>query len=72
MKKIILFLFLLTPLMSSTTDTGVYVCTGNYAKAYHKTSDCRGIKSCKSDIIKMSLYEAKSSGKTPCGFCYGN
>ena len=48
----------------------VYICTGKYAKRYHKKENCRGLKSCKGDIEYIPLSEAKKQGKTPCGYCY--
>lgn len=48
----------------------VYICTGKYAKKYHKYSDCKGLGSCKGDILLIPLSTAKKQDKTPCGYCY--
>lgn len=50
----------------------VYICTGKYAKRYHRYSDCRGLGSCKGDVELVPLSTAKKQGKTPCGYCYGH
>lgn len=54
----------------SCTQSSVFICTGRYAKAYHKNSECRGILSCKSDIKELSKDEAIKMSRTPCGYCY--
>ena len=33
----------------------VYVCTGRYAKRFHCDEDCRGLQSCRGDIVVMSI-----------------
>ena len=51
-------------------DDEVYVCTGRYAKRFHCDEDCRGLQSCRSEIVIMSIEEAEDYGLTPCGYCY--
>ena len=53
-------------------EAKVYICTGKYAKRYHRDSDCRGLGSCKGDVVLVPLSTAKKQGKTPCGYCYGH
>ena len=48
----------------------VYVCTGKYAKRFHCNEDCKGLQSCRGDIVVMSIEEAEDYGLTPCGYCY--
>lgn len=48
----------------------VYVCTGKYAKRFHCDEYCRGLQSCRSEIVVMSIEEAEDHGLTPCGYCY--
>ena len=48
----------------------VYVCTGRYAKRFHCDEDCKGLQSCRSEIVVMSIEEAEDYGLTPCGYCY--
>lgn len=48
----------------------VYVCTGRYAKRFHCDEDCKGLQSCRGDIVVMSIEEAEDYGLTPCGYCY--
>lgn len=47
----------------------VYICTGQYAKAYHKNKNCSGLGNCKAEIKQVSLEEAKRKGRTPCRRC---
>lgn len=77
MKHKLLFLTLLFFLpLSGTSETAqqkddptVIICTGQYSKRYHN-SMCRGMKSCKGEVKKVKLSEAKKAGKTACGYCY--
>lgn len=48
----------------------VYICTGPQSKRYHKTPDCRGLRSCSKEIKEVTLEYAKKIGRTPCGYCY--
>lgn len=57
------------PTPSSHYDE-VYVCTGKYSKRFHSDEDCRGLQSCRGEIITMSIEEAEDYGLTPCGYCY--
>jgi hypothetical protein len=75
MKKLLLPLFLILLLSchtdnKSNTSNMVYICTGRYARAYHNTTDCRGIRACKAEIRTVTLEEAQKIGRTPCRYCY--
>lgn len=53
------------------------ICTGPYAKSYHKDHAsrdeyCRGLKSCRSDIKRLSAEEAKKLRPDPCDYCHGH
>lgn len=49
----------------------VYVCTGQYAYAYHSRSDCAGLGNCKSDIKYIDEYTAVNSmRRSPCCRCW--
>lgn len=48
----------------------VYICTGPYSKAYHKTSICKGLSNCSRDIDAITESEAIDEGRHKCGFCY--
>lgn len=50
-------------------ENTVWVCTGKGAKKYH-SEKCRGVKQCKSEIIKVSEAKAKKMGLTKCKICY--
>lgn len=56
----------------ATEDNGdeVYVCTGKYAKRFHCDEDCKGLRSCRGEVVTMSIEEAEEQGLTPCGYCY--
>ena len=53
-----------------TEQTFVYICTGEYAKAYHAYSDCRGLGNCRASIKKITKAEAQHNGRVPCKICY--
>ena len=48
----------------------VYVCTGKHAKCYHSTPRCKGLETCKGEIVRMTLDEAQQKGKRPCRLCH--
>jgi len=53
---------------SSTNATSVYICKSDTAEKYHFAENCRGLRACKHEIIKMSLAEAKTLDRTLCGW----
>ena len=53
----------------ASADTIVYICKGPMSKCYHKSINCRGLKSCSQDIDTISVAQADSLGKSPCGSC---
>ena len=51
----------------------VYICTGNYAYAYHSRSDCPGLGNCKGEIKYTDEYTAVNNlGRVPCCRCWTN
>jgi hypothetical protein len=51
----------------------IYICTGQYAYAYHSRSDCPGLGNCKGDIQYTDEYTAVNSLKrVPCCRCWSN
>ena len=52
---------------SDNVENMVYICTGQYAKAYHRNKNCSGLGNCKGEIKQVSLEDAKRKGRTPCG-----
>jgi|GEM_PF-1926396 len=51
----------------------VYVCTGQYAYAYHSRSDCPGLGNCKGEIRYTDQYSAENRlGRVPCCRCWSN
>lgn len=71
MKKLFLFsALLLIPLVGSSQSDKVYICTGQYATTYHRTSNCSGLGNCKADVIQVTLTEALRMQRNPCKRCY--
>ena len=70
--KYYLFLIILAVFMTSCSlsNSRVYICTGPYSKAYHKTSECMGLSRCSGDIEGVSEDEAIEEGRHKCHFCY--
>ena len=57
----------------STLNQTVYICTGQYAYAYHSRSNCPGLNNCKGDVIYTDENTASSSyGRVPCCRCWSN
>jgi hypothetical protein len=69
MKKLFLLACILN-LMTSIKyeETEVYVCGSAGAKKYHFTKKCRGLNSCKDEIHKKTLNEAKTLGLKLCAW----
>ncbi len=63
---------------SFNNDSGYHlICTGPYAKSYPKDYDvrsayCRGLKSCRGEILRLKAEEAKKLRPDPCDYCYGH
>lgn len=67
-----ILLILLTIILNfnenSLKHSDVYLCDSAGGKKYHYSKNCRGLSSCKHDIIKVSLKKAQTLGKTLCGW----
>jgi hypothetical protein len=63
--KPLLFSFLLLTGFSCNVRW-VYICDSPYARRYHYKEDCRGLKRCDHQIIKITLDEAEKRSLTPC------
>lgn len=71
MKHYIFYMFTLFFVTSCiSTNSRVYICTGPYSKAYHKTSGCMGLSRCSDDIEGVTENEAIEEGRHKCHFCY--
>lgn len=66
--KIFLFVLLMTAGLTGHEPTTVYLCDSPGANRYHLQENCRGLSNCQHRIIKVSLEDAKKSGKTLCGW----
>ena len=58
MKTLILKLAIVSMAFTPVKKDSVYICTGKYATVYHINSTCKGLKSCKSEVVKVSLKDA--------------
>lgn len=67
-KKMILLCSLLLFFASCSSD--VYVCMGGYARRYHKSKSCKGLRNCGGIVQAMTKEEAQNMFKTPCHICY--
>lgn len=65
-----LFFLFVTAVSAGSGDTYVYICTGPQSKRYHRTSTCKGLKSCSKEVVKVTLEKARNMNRTPCGYCY--
>ena len=73
LENVVLLGFLIIALFSFCSfnqSEGVYICTGPTAYAYHKTTNCKGLRRCKGDIQKISLGQAKAENRKACKLCY--
>jgi len=77
MKRLLtLVTFLLFPLLAGTAqqkeggEAKVYVCTGPSAITYHKSADCRALKTCSAEVKYVSFSQI-SAIRRPCRLCYG-
>lgn len=68
MKKLLLTISIITLFSFNSVVDYVYICDSKTAKKYHYDKNCRGIKSCKFKIVKITLSEAEEKNKTLCGF----
>lgn len=73
MKKLTLTLFALLLLCSfklGDSSQSVYICSDSSAKVYHSSYTCRGMESCKGDVMGVSLEKAEKMGKKKCKICF--
>ena len=70
--KALLFVIMLFVCQScgSSSDSGVYICTGPRSKVYHKTANCKGLRRCSGRVKKITLEEAKRLHRRACKLCY--
>ncbi|NWL00617.1 hypothetical protein DM790_07290 [Flavobacterium collinsii] len=66
--KYILLLFFVFVTSFCPPETTVYICGSAGAKKYHYNENCRGLRSCRSEIVKTSLKQAKGLGLSICGW----
>ena len=67
MKKIILFFLLFTTLLSfDSFQSKVYICNGPKSTVYHKSSNCRGLNKCSTELTSLSEQKAIQMGRRKC------
>ena len=49
-------------------STKVYICNSRAAKKYHLNHNCPSLDNCKSEVVSITLAEAKKDGRSLCGF----
>lgn len=69
-RQLLIASLMVISIISSCAPDGVYVCMGGFARRYHKTESCEGLRNCGGIIKKMTKEEAQSMFKTPCHVCY--
>ena len=68
MKKMIQLCSILMLITSCSNE--VYVCMGGFARRYHRSESCEGLRNCGGVIKPMTKEEAQKMAKTPCHICY--
>lgn len=46
----------------------VYICKGTYSKSYHYDPECKGLRSCTTEIFEIEIESAQQKGRTLCGY----
>lgn len=68
MKYTLLLLILIFLTSFRPLETNVYICGSTGSKKYHLKENCRGLSSCRSEIVKKSLKQAQGLGLSLCGW----
>lgn len=53
---------------SNSESSTVYICKGAYSKSYHHDAECKGLRTCTTEISKTSIEFAQKKGRTLCGY----
>lgn len=69
-RQLLIASLMVISIISSFAPDGVYVCISGFARRYHKTESCEGLRNYGGIIKKMTKEEAQSMFKTPCHVCY--
>jgi hypothetical protein len=60
----LLFSWYLT--FSPALQSEVFICKGPMSKVYHKSSRCKGLSSCSTEVYGIRVDEAKKLGRRAC------
>lgn len=78
MKGLLLLILLFKIPFSNGDHSEKYylICTGKFSKSYHKdyqspSEYCKGLRSCKADIERLAVDEARRFRSDPCDYCFG-
>lgn len=55
---------------SSALQSEVFICKGPMSKVYHKSSRCKGLSSCSTEVYEIGVSEAKRMGRRACRIEY--
>lgn len=66
--KTLVFLLVLLTQCEPQKPIEVYICNSKSAGKYHYSTTCRGLSKCNHQVIKVTLEDAKSSGKGLCSW----
>lgn len=55
---------------SPALQSEVFICKGPMSKVYHKSSRCKGLSSCSTEVYGISVGEAKRLGRRACRIEY--
>jgi hypothetical protein len=47
-------------------ENAVYICNGPNSKVYHRSSTCKGLNRCSTQVSKVSISIAASKGRRAC------
>lgn len=69
--RLIIFLSFIGLSSFKSTPDSVYICVSKGAVAYHQSTNCRGLRHCTHQIIKVTQYDAINKYHLrACHVCY--
>jgi hypothetical protein len=70
MQKLFFLVMICLAGCSSGGSHTVYLCNGPQSEVYHRTSHCKGLRKCSTEIEAVDIGTAKERGRRECGWCY--
>ena len=68
-KTLLLTIFVFIVPVNSADNSKVLICVSSSSKKYHN-GYCRGMNNCTHADRWVTVSEAKTMGRSPCGYCY--